>query len=121
MLKAECYELCLLYHFAGLYQVSGTFGRSRQGCPARVGRGRLAALLVLAAATEFLFVAVAAYFAAILYHRLILLDWPDPAKYLPESLLISTASRYSAHGQYGSHYCSPPLRRAWSTLGASFL
>ncbi len=89
--------------------------------PARVGRGRLAALLVLAAATEFLFVAVAAYFAAILYHRLILLDWPDPAKYLPESLLISTASRYSAHGQYGSHYCSPPLRRAWSTLGASFL
>ena len=46
-------------------------------------RGRLAALLVLAASTEFLLVAVAAYFAAVLYHRLILLDSPDPAKYIP--------------------------------------
>ena len=46
--------------------------------PARVGRGRLAALLALAAATEFLLVAVAAYFAAVLYHRLVLLYSPDP-------------------------------------------
>ena len=61
-----------------------------RAAPARVGRGRLVALLILAAATEFLFVAVAAYFAAILYHRLFLLHWPDPAKYIPESLLIST-------------------------------
>jgi exopolysaccharide biosynthesis polyprenyl glycosylphosphotransferase len=58
--------------------------------PARIGRSRLPALLVLAAATEFLLVAVAAYFAAILYHGLVLLTWPDPATYIPESLLIST-------------------------------
>lgn len=37
---------------------------------ARVGTGRLAVLLVLAAAT-FLLMAVAAYFAALLYHRLL--------------------------------------------------
>ena len=42
--------------------------------PAGVGRSRLAALLVLAASTEFLLVAVAAYSAAVLYHRLILLE-----------------------------------------------
>ena len=52
-------------------------------------RGRLAALLVLAASTEFLLVAVAAYSAAVLYHRLILLDSPNVA-YIQESLLIST-------------------------------
>jgi hypothetical protein len=37
----------------------------------RVGKSRLAALLALAASTEFLLVAVAAYSAAVLYHRLI--------------------------------------------------
>jgi uncharacterized protein involved in cysteine biosynthesis len=37
---------------------------------AKVGRGRLAVLLVLAAAT-FLLIAVAAYLAALLYHRLL--------------------------------------------------
>src|SRR6266404_1848649 len=58
--------------------------------PARVFRGRLAVLLVLAAATEFLLVTVAAYSAAFLYYRLVLLQSPDPGKYIPESLLIST-------------------------------
>lgn len=38
---------------------------------AGVGRVRLAVLLVMAAATEFLFVAAAAYLAAVLYHRLL--------------------------------------------------
>ena len=56
----------------------------------RLGKSRLTALLVLAAGTEFLLVAVAAYSAALLYHRLILLDSPDVAKYIQESLLIST-------------------------------
>lgn len=37
---------------------------------ARVGRGRLVVFLIMAAAT-FLFVAVAAYLAALLYHRLL--------------------------------------------------
>ena len=55
------------------------------------GKGsRLVALLVLAASTEFLLVALAAYSAADLYHRVILLDPPDAAKYIQESLLIST-------------------------------
>jgi hypothetical protein len=57
--------------------------------PARAGRGRLTALLLLAAATEFLLVGIAAYFGAVLYHRLIVQDSPDPAQYIPESLLIS--------------------------------
>jgi hypothetical protein len=48
---------------------------------ASVGRGGLVALLERAA-TEFFAIAVAAYFATILYHRLILLYSPDPTKYL---------------------------------------
>ncbi len=28
---AECYELCILHQFAGVYQAPGTFGRWRQG------------------------------------------------------------------------------------------
>jgi hypothetical protein len=44
---------------------------------ASVGMGRLIALLVMAA-TEFVAVAVSAYFAAIVHHRLILLYSPDP-------------------------------------------
>src|SRR5258708_12374231 len=81
-----------------------------RAAPARVGRGRLVALLVLAAATEFLFVAVAAYFAAVLYHRLFLLHWPDPAKYIPESLLISTLDLFVsiAHRQYSPIHTHPP-------------
>jgi hypothetical protein len=47
--------------------------------PGGVGKSRLAALLALAGSTEFLLVAVAAYSAAVLYHRLILLDSPDAA------------------------------------------
>ena len=50
-------------------------------------RGRLTVLLVLATSTEFLLVAVAAYSAAVLYHRLILQDSPNVA-YIQESLLI---------------------------------
>ena len=40
------------------------------------GKRRLTVLLISAAVTEFLFVAIAAYFAAVLYHWLILLHWP---------------------------------------------
>ena len=54
-----------------------------------VGKGRLAALLVLAATTEFILVAIAAYSAAVLYHRLILLDSSDAAN-IKDSLLSST-------------------------------
>ncbi|WOH67870.1 undecaprenyl-phosphate glucose phosphotransferase [Bradyrhizobium sp. BWA-3-5] len=57
---------------------------------AGAGRGRLAVLLVLVASSEFLFVAVAAYFAATVYYRLVLLQPPDPGQYVPECLLIST-------------------------------
>src|SRR5579862_4560040 len=57
---------------------------------ARVGRGRLAGLLVEAAATEFVLVAVAAYFTAVFHHRLILQQSPDSARYIEESLLIAT-------------------------------
>ena len=63
----------------------------RTAVSAGVGWGnKLAALLVVAAGTEFLLVAFAAYFAAVFYCRLILLQSPVPAQYIPESLLIST-------------------------------
>lgn len=84
-----------MYHasFTNLPASTTLPARSDDGCtavPAGVGRNRLAALFVLAAATEFLLVATAAFFAADLYHRLILQNPPDLAKYLQESLLIST-------------------------------
>ena len=50
----------------------------------------MVALLGVAASIEFLVVAVAAYFAAVLYHRLVLLHSPDTAQYIQECLLIST-------------------------------
>jgi hypothetical protein len=83
----------------------------------------LAALLVLAAATEFLFVAVAAYFAAILYHGLILLDWPDPAKYIPESLLISTLDLLVSlgHRQYSRIQTQPRHVFLWNGASGVFL
>lgn len=56
----------------------------------RAARGRLAAVLLVAASTEFLLVTFAAYVAALLYYQLILEGPPDPAQYIQESLLIST-------------------------------
>jgi Undecaprenyl-phosphate glucose phosphotransferase len=89
----------------------------------RVGRGRLAALLVAAAATEFLSVAIAAYFAAALYHRLVLLCWPDPTKYIPESLLISTLGLLVsiAHRQYSRIQTQPRHVFLWNGTTGVFL
>src|SRR5258708_8656954 len=94
-----------------------------RAAPARVGRGRLVALLVLAAATEFLFVAVAAYFAAVLYHRLFLLHWPDPTKYIPESLLISTLDLFVSigHRQYSPIQTQPRQVFLWNGASSVFL
>ena len=94
-------------------------GQSRQV----VGRGRLAAVLVLAAATEFLLVAVAAYFAAVLYHRLVLLHSPDPAKYIPESLLISTLQLLVSIGlrQYSRIQTQPRHVFLWNGASGVFL
>jgi Undecaprenyl-phosphate glucose phosphotransferase len=91
--------------------------------PARVGRGRLAARLVLAAATEFLLVAVAAYFAAGLYHRLVLLYSPAPAKYIPESLLISTLELLVSIGlrQYSRVQTQPRHVFLWNGVSNVFL
>ncbi|WP_409192468.1 undecaprenyl-phosphate glucose phosphotransferase [Bradyrhizobium sp. RDM4] len=84
-----------------------------------VGRGRLTALLVLAAGTEFLLVAIAAYFAALLYHRLVLLQPPDSAKYIQESFLISTLELAVSIGlrQYSRILTQPRHVFLWS--GAS--
>jgi len=91
--------------------------------PARVGRGRLAALLVLAAATEFLFVAVAAYFATVLYHRLILLQSPEAAKYIPESVLISTLNLLVSIGlrHYSRFQTQPRHVFIWNGASGVFL
>ncbi|WP_249144898.1 undecaprenyl-phosphate glucose phosphotransferase [Bradyrhizobium sp. AUGA SZCCT0274] len=94
--------------------------------PARVGKNRLAALLALAASTEFLLITVAAYFAAILYHRLILgqvLVSPDPAKYIQESLLIATLELLVsiALGQYSRILTQPRHMFLWSGASSVFL
>ena len=91
--------------------------------PARDGRGRLAALLVLAAAAEFLLVAVAAYFAAELYHGLFLLYSPDLAKYVPESLLISSLNLLVSmgRGQYSRIQTQPRHVFLWNGASGVFL
>jgi Undecaprenyl-phosphate glucose phosphotransferase len=89
--------------------------------PAGVGKSRLAALLALAASTEFLLVAVAAYSAAVLHHRLFLLDSPD-AKYVQESLLISTLQLLVSIGlrQYSRIQTQPRHVFLWSGASGVF-
>lgn len=88
-----------------------------RSAPIAVGKSRLAALLVLAAATEFILVALAAYLAAALYHRLALL--PVPARYVPESLLIATLNLLVSVGlgQYSGIQTQPRHVFLWN--GAS--
>jgi hypothetical protein len=90
--------------------------------PAGVGKSRLPALLALAASTEFLLVAVAAYSAAILYHWLILLDSPDAAKYVQESFLISTFQLLVSIGlrQYSRIQTQPRHVFLWSGASGVF-
>ena len=110
-------ELCVLYQLAGLYQASGAVSGGR-----RVGKSRLTALLVLAAGIEFLLVAVAAYSAAVLYHRQILLDSPGAAKYIQESLLISTLQLLASIGlqQYSRIQTQPRHVFLWSGASGVF-
>src|ERR1700733_3650462 len=90
---------------------------------ARVARGRLTVLLIAAAATEFLLVAVAAYFAAALYHRLILQSWPESAKYIPEALLIASLNLLVSigHRQYSRIQTQPRHAFLWNGVSGVFL
>ncbi|KRR10493.1 undecaprenyl-phosphate glucose phosphotransferase [Bradyrhizobium jicamae] len=83
--------------------------------------GRLVALLVLAASTEFVLTAVAAYSAAVLYHRLILQDSPDAA-YLQESILISTLQLLASIGlrHYSRIQTQPRHVFLWSGASSVF-
>ncbi|MBR1132228.1 undecaprenyl-phosphate glucose phosphotransferase [Bradyrhizobium iriomotense] len=84
----------------------------------RAGRVRLAALLVLAAATEFLLVAVAAYLAGAI-HR----SSPDPAKHIPEALLIAALNLLVSIGfrQYSRIQTQPRHVFLWNGASGVFL
>lgn len=90
--------------------------------PAGVGKSRLAALLALAASTEFLLVAVAAYSAAALYHQVTFLESPDAAKYVQESLLISALQLLVSIGlrQYSRIQTQPRHMFLWSGASSVF-
>ena len=90
---------------------------------AHVSRNRLAALLALAAATEFLLVLVAVYSAAVLYHWLILPQAPEPDKYIEESLLIATLQLLVSTElrQYSRILKQPRHAVLWSGAGSVFL
>jgi Undecaprenyl-phosphate glucose phosphotransferase len=95
-----------------------------EAIPARVAKRRLTALLMLAAATEFTLVAVAALLAAVLYHRLVLqLVSPDTAKYIPQALLIATFDLLVSigHRQYSRIQTQPRHVFLWSGVHAVFL
>lgn len=89
----------------------------------RVSRNRLAALLVLSAATEFLLVVAVAYYAAVFYHWLILLQAPDPDKYIEASFLISTLQLLVSIGlrQYSRLLTQPLHTLLWSGASGVFL
>src|ERR1700722_4256890 len=88
-----------------------------------VAKRRLTVLLMSAAATEFLFVAIAAYLAAVLYHRLILLGSPDPAKYIPEALLIATLNLLVSIGyrEYSRIQTQPRQAFLWNGVSGASL
>jgi Undecaprenyl-phosphate glucose phosphotransferase len=73
----------------------------------------------LAAGTEFLLVAVAAYSAAVLYHRLILLDATDVSKYIQESMLIATLQLLVSIGLRQYSRIQTKLRHVFLWSGAS--
>lgn len=87
-----------------------------------VGKRGLVALLTLAAATEFLLVAVAGYLAAMLYHRLILKHSPDPGMYIPEALLIATLDLLVSigHRQYSRIQTQPRHVFLWNGVSGVF-
>jgi Undecaprenyl-phosphate glucose phosphotransferase len=89
--------------------------------PARVAKRRLAVLLISAAATEFVFVAIAVYLAAALYHRL--MYSPDPSKYIPEALLIATLNLLVSigHRQYSRIQTQPRRDFLWNGVSGVFL
>jgi Undecaprenyl-phosphate glucose phosphotransferase len=91
--------------------------------PASLGKRRLTVLLISAATTEFLFVAVTAYFAAVLYHRLFLMYSPDPAKYMPEALLIATLDLFVSigHRQYSRIQTQTRLAFLWNGVSGVFI
>jgi putative colanic acid biosynthesis UDP-glucose lipid carrier transferase len=81
----------------------------------------LAVLLVLAAATEFLLVTVAAYSAAFLYYRLVGHGSPDVA-YIQESLLIATLQLLASIGlrHYSRIQTQPRHMFLWSGVSVVF-
>ena len=90
---------------------------------ASFGKRGLTVLLISAAATEFIFVAIAAYFAAALYQWLILLFWPESAKYIPEALLIATLNLLVSlgHRQYNRIQTQPRHTFLWNGVHGVFL
>jgi Undecaprenyl-phosphate glucose phosphotransferase len=91
--------------------------------PAIAAKRRLIFLLMSAAATEFVFVAIAAYLAAVLYHRVILLGSPDPAKYIPEALLIATLNLLVSIGyrEYSRIQTQPRQAFLWNGVSGASL
>lgn len=90
---------------------------------ASFGKRGLTVLLISAAATEFIFVATATYFAAALYHWLILLYWPESAKYIPEAFLIASLNLLVSLGyrQYSRIQTQPRHAFLWNGVHGVFL
>lgn len=87
---------------------------------APVAKRRLTVVLIAAVASEFLSVAVAAYFAAVLYHQFTLLYLP---RYIPESLLIATLNLLVSlgHRQYSRIQTQPRHAFLWNGANGVFL
>nr|WP_246583788.1 undecaprenyl-phosphate glucose phosphotransferase [Bradyrhizobium iriomotense] len=79
-------------------------------------------MVVLAASAELVVVAIAAYSAAALYHRLVLFDPPEASKYILQSIFISVLQLLVSVGlrQYSRIQTQPRHVFLWSGASSVF-
>jgi Undecaprenyl-phosphate glucose phosphotransferase len=85
-----------------------------------VSAGPLQSFLVKLGIGEFLLVGAAAYLGSVVYHRLLLFDWPDPQKYVPAAallaILVSLVSLEFRH--FATIQVQPRHQFLWNGVGA---
>jgi Undecaprenyl-phosphate glucose phosphotransferase len=80
----------------------------------------LQSFLVKLGVGEFAVVAAAAYFGSVVYHRLVLNDWPDPEQYIPATLLLALMVSVVSleFRQFTAMQMRPRHQFLWSGVGA---
>jgi Undecaprenyl-phosphate glucose phosphotransferase len=80
------------------------------------GASPLQSFLIKLSLGEFIVVAAAAYFGSVVYHRLLLLCWPNPEQYLPAAILLAVMLSFVslALQQFAAMQTQPRHRFLWN-------